>query len=97
MRLAFYQATMRARKRIRKKVLSMKGNAVLGFREYIEDESEQTHKIVVRCIGTAAEIISRSRDSTSNPSSPDKISLRKDIECNYISSESVPAISKQAL
>jgi len=74
----------------------MKGNAVLGFREYIEDESEQTQKIVIRCIGTAAEIVSKFYDQNLSLNSPDKLPIKKDIEnSNHLISSSAISITRQ--
>ena len=86
---AFYKATMRARKKTMKKALYYKGNAVLGFREYIEDESELTQKIIVRCIGTVVEIDLLLKDSNNAPLSSEKSVGRKDIDSIFITSVAV--------
>jgi hypothetical protein len=43
-----YETCLKLRRKLGKKVLELRGNAILGFSQEIDDETQRTHKLVVR-------------------------------------------------
>ena len=51
-----YEVSLRLRKKMGRKVEAMGGNAIIGYKQQIEDEGEKTHKLLIRGYGTAVYI-----------------------------------------